>query len=157
MILMGTLGISSSAFFVYFQNKIQQRKQTAQAVAAGGGGGAAAPAGPGGSPEIDQLIKDADKRLADSKGMQGATIGNLPLIFIIGDQGATKTSVMMNSGLEPELLAGQVYQGNEIASTGSANVWFARNSIFVEAGGRLLANAGSWSSFVQRANCWVAP
>src|SRR2546426_1454169 len=65
MLLMGTLGISSMAFFSYFQNKIQQKKAGTQAAAAGGAG--AAP-GQGGSPEIDQLIRDADQRLAASKG-----------------------------------------------------------------------------------------
>ena len=147
MFLMGTLGVSATAFYTYFQTKIQQRKQNAQAAAAGGG---AAATGQGGSPEIDQLIKDADQRLATSKGMQGSTIGNLPLIFIIGDLGATKTSVMVHSGLEPELLAGQVYQGNDIASTPSANVWFARNAIFIEAGGRLLARPDAWTRLVKR-------
>ena len=147
MMLMSALGISASAFFYFFQSKAQQRMEPQ---AAGAGGGTAAVPGSGASPEVDQLIKDADQRLASSKGSPGAAISNLPLIFVIGDQGATKTSVILHSGLEPELLAGQVYQGNDVASTSTANVWFARNSIFVEAGGRLLAKPDSWTRLVKR-------
>lgn len=149
MMLMGTLGITSSAFFVYFQNKAQA-KAAANAAGAGAGGAGVNVAGAGGSPEIEQLIKDADQRLSASKGTQGAAISNLPLIFVIGDQAASKTSVILHSGLEPELLAGQVYQGSEVASTASANVWYARNSIFIEAGGRLLAKPDSWTRLVKR-------
>ncbi|MGA2599781.1 MAG: ImcF-related family protein, partial [Bryobacteraceae bacterium] len=147
MMLMSVLGISASAFFYFFQSKAQQR---AEPQAAGAGGGTAAVSGSGASPEVDQLIKEADQRLASSKGTQGASISNLPLIFVIGDQGATKTSVILHSGLEPELLAGQVYQGNDVTSTATGNVWFARNSIFIEAGGRLLAKPDSWTKLVKR-------
>jgi type VI secretion system protein ImpL len=147
MMLMSALGISASAFFYFFQSKAQQR---AEPQAAGAGGGTAAVSGSGASPEVDQLIKEADQRLAASKNAQGVSISNLPLIFVIGDQGATKTSVILHSGLEPELLAGQVYQGNDVASTATGNVWFARNSIFIEAGGRLLAKPDSWTKLVKR-------
>src|ERR1700686_402037 len=71
MMLMGTLGITASAFFVFFQNKAQA-KMAAGAAGAGAGGGAVNVAGAGGSPEIEQLIKDADQRLSASKGTQGA-------------------------------------------------------------------------------------
>src|SRR5260370_41054671 len=126
MILMGVMGVSSAAFFYYFQNKIQAKREAKKAAAAGGGADAsgAAASGKGSSPEIDQLIKDADQKLAASGG---ATVGNLPLIFVIGDQGTTKTSVVVHSGLDPELLAGQVYQNNDVVSTGSADVWVSRN------------------------------
>ena len=148
MVLMGVIGISSSAFFYYFQNKVRAKNQAKkQAAADGAGASGAAASGQGSSPEIDQLIKDADKRLAASGG---ATVGNLPLIFVIGDQGTTKTSVVVHSGLDPELLAGQVYQDNNVVSTGSANVWFTRNCIFVEAGGRLLARPESWTRLVNK-------
>jgi len=155
MALMSALGFSSSAFFYFFQRKatekIQGRMQAA-AAGAGAGGGTATAAGSGTAavPEVDHLIKEADTRLSQSKGQQGATIGNLPLIFIIGDQGTTKTSVVVHSGLEPELLAGQVYAGTEIASTTSGNVWFARDAVFVEAGGKLLAKPDSWLRLIKK-------
>ena len=80
MMLMSALGISASAFFYFFQSKAQQR---AEPQAAGAGGGTAAVSGSGASPEVDQLIKEADQRLAASKNAQGVSISNLPLIFVI--------------------------------------------------------------------------
>src|SRR5258706_8532360 len=90
MMVMAVMGVSSAAFFYYFQNKIQAKRE-AKKQAAAGGEGASGPAasGKGSSPEVDQLIKDADQKLGASGG---ATVGNLPLIFVIGDQGTTKTS-----------------------------------------------------------------
>ncbi len=156
MMLMSAMGVTAAAFFAFFQkkahDKAQAKPQMAAAMGAGGGaaGGAVAASGPGASPEIEQLLRDADQRLASAKGTQGAALGNLPLIFIIGDQGATKTSVMVHSGLDPELLAGQVFQGNDVVSTAAANVWYARNTIFLEAGGRLLAKPDAWARLVKR-------
>src|SRR5258708_17917211 len=134
MILMGVLGVSSSAFFYFCQNKIQEKRQVKKDAAAGGGAdaGGAAASGKGSSTEIDQLIKDADQRLAASGG---ATVGNLPLIFVIGDQGTTKTSVIVHSGLDPDLLAAQGCQKNHVVSTRSAHVSVARNCIFAEGRG----------------------
>src|ERR1035441_4108535 len=60
--------------------------------------------GGAGNEEIDSLVREAERRLAASK--QGDRLGNLPIFFLVGDTGSTKTSVMVNAGLEPELLAG---------------------------------------------------
>ena len=89
---------------------------------AAGGGGADDAAGGSGDEEVNQLIRDAEARLAGAKIEQGARIGNLPAIFLVGDAGSTKTSILLNSGMEPELLAGQVYQNNNVISTRAANV-----------------------------------
>ena len=70
---------------------------------------------PGGDSEIDGLVREADRRLAHANA--GATIANLPLIFVIGDHSTAKTSTVVNSGIEAELLAGQLYQDNMIAPT----------------------------------------
>ena len=62
---------------------------------------------------------------------------SLPVIFIIGDQGSAKTSVVAHCGLDPELLAGQVFIENNDISTPVANFWYGRDSVFVEAAGKL--------------------
>ncbi len=56
---------------------------------------------------------------------------------------------MDQSGLDAELLAGQVYQESSIVPTRVANLWFARKTVFVEAGGPLLDDAGSWVRLVK--------
>jgi type VI secretion system protein ImpL len=125
---------------------VQQRKKK-KAAAAGAEGGE--PAGPGGD-EISTLVKEAEAKLAAAKLEQGARIANLPVYLLMGESGSAKTSVMMNSSLEAELLAGQVYQNNSVVPTRAANFWFARRSIFVEAGGNLPGDSGKWHRLIRR-------
>ncbi|MGA3187201.1 MAG: ImcF-related family protein [Bryobacteraceae bacterium] len=136
MIVLGALALIAAAVVLYMQKKKQPQP------AAGG------PAAPGGEGEADDLIRAASARLAQSKA--GAGVANLPMIFVIGDKGTAKTSTILNSGLDPELLAGQVYQDNAVAPTRAANIFFARGTVFVEAGGALMANPQSWTSLVKK-------
>ena len=98
--------------------------------------------------EADPLIREANARLAQSKA--GAGVANLPMIFVDRRPGTAKTSTILNSGLEPELLAGQVYQDNAVAPTRAANIFFARDTVFVEAGGALMANPPAWTRLVEK-------
>ena len=100
--------------------------------------------------EIALLIREAETRLSAAKLEQGARVGNLPVYILLGETGSTKTSVMLHSGLEPELLAGQVYQNNNVVPTRTANFWFSRRAIFVEAGGKLPADSSKWNQLVQK-------
>jgi type VI secretion system protein ImpL len=100
--------------------------------------------------EVALLVRDAEAKLAAAKLGPGARVGNLPVYILMGDPSTAKTSAMLHSGLEPELLAGQVYQNSNIAPTRSANLWFSRRSVFVEAGGRLLADLPSWRKLIRK-------
>lgn len=135
------LGLLAVGAFIWFKNKNSKPA---------GDGAAAASADSGGGDEVDVLIREAETRLSGSKLAQGANIGNLPLLFIIGDTGAAKTTSVVRSGIEPELLAGQVFQDNNVAPTRSANIWFARNMIFAEAGARMLTDSAAWVKMVKR-------
>jgi type VI secretion system protein ImpL len=99
--------------------------------------------------EIDLLIRDAENKLAAARLAQGSKIGNLPLLFIMGDQGSTKSTVIVNSGLEPELLAGQVYHDNMIVSTRAANLWFANGTIFTEVAPQVTSDATAWTRAIR--------
>ncbi|MCZ2154979.1 MAG: hypothetical protein LC114_13940, partial [Bryobacterales bacterium] len=99
--------------------------------------------------ELIGVVKQAETRLANSQFARGQKLSELPLYFVIGDPGSTKTSMMVHSGLEPELLAGQVYQETAIVSTRTANIWFARGSIFAEVAGRILDNPAHWMKLVK--------
>ena len=140
--LMGALGLSSAALFYYFQRRAQERRQAASSSAAGSSSGGS------GASETDPLIRDANARLAQSKAAAG--IANLPMIFVIGDRGTAKTSTILQSGIEPELLAGQVYQDNAITPTRTANIFYARGTVFVEAGGAVMGNPQAWSRLVAK-------
>ncbi|MGH6878204.1 MAG: hypothetical protein ACREHV_12640, partial [Rhizomicrobium sp.] len=87
--------------------------------------------------DIDYVFAEAAKRL-QSAGIR--QIGALPAIFLLGDSGAAKTTIVAHSGLEPELLAGHAYQDNLIAPTRGLNLWYARNTLFVDPGGAILAD-----------------
>src|ERR1035437_9636251 len=143
-IAMGAVALVVAAIMMFVQKKTQEKidrvGQPSQ-----GAPPAAAPAGGG---DADPLIREASARLAQSKA--GAGVANLPMIFVIGDKGTAKTSTILNSGLDAELLAGQVYQDNAVAPTRAANIFFARGTAFVEAGGALMANPPSWTELGEK-------
>lgn len=109
-----------------------------------------APSPGAGAEEIELIIREAQQRLSASRLGRGATLGNLPAIFLVGDSGAGKTAVVLHSGLDPELLAGQVYQEGNIVPTRAANFWLARRTVFAEAGGPLTKDPDRWARFVKK-------
>ncbi|MBI4905255.1 MAG: hypothetical protein HY820_16590 [Acidobacteria bacterium] len=156
MYWLSALGITGIAFFALIQQKLSERKKAKEAegsgAAAGGGSGAGgAAAGSGAEGDVDLLVKDAEARFTASSIGQGAKLSSMPVVFVVGDRGSTKTHVLMHSGMEAELLAGQVYQqDNMISPTRAANFWFARKAVFVEAGGPLWADGASWTRLLKK-------
>jgi type VI secretion system protein ImpL len=134
--------VGLSGFGIYYWWRSRRDRQAAAAQ-----GGEAAAAVVGSSDEIDLLIRDAEARLSASN--QGR-LSNLPVILLAGPAGSAKTHTMVHSGLEPELIAGQVYQDNAVVPTRSTNVWYARQTAFVDSGGRLIQDPGRWMRLVKR-------
>ena len=99
-----------------------------------------------GEDEIDFLMRAAATRLASSK----LKIGSLPAILLLGESGSGKTSAMLNSGLDPDQVSGQVVQDNTVVPTRPIVVWYTRQTVFVEAGGTLLAEPARWTCLVRR-------
>ncbi|MEO8595732.1 MAG: ImcF-related family protein [Candidatus Solibacter sp.] len=118
----------------FVQKKKKARAEAAAAGAVDEGGGA-------GTEEVDALVKEAERRLGESK--QGS-LGSLPVFFLAGDTGSTKTSILVNAGVEAEPLAGLIRRDNNIVPTRTANIWFSRRAIFAEAGGKLLTEPAKW-------------
>jgi type VI secretion system protein ImpL len=102
------------------------------------------------SNEVDVLIRDAEARLAAARIPKGSRLANFPVVFLLGETGSAKTSILVNSGLDAELLAGQVYQEKDVIATRAANLWFSRNTVFAEAGGKLLGDKGLWPRAIRR-------
>lgn len=134
------LGLIAAVTCIWYFWK-RKKAERAEAQAAGGEDA-------GADGEVDTLIKEAEARLAGAG--QGGKVGKLPVIFVVGEPGSTKTSTVVHSGLEPELLAGQVYQNNNVTATRTANLWFARKAVVVEAGGKLVQEPARWSRLVSR-------
>ena len=100
--------------------------------------------------DLNQLIQEAEGRLTSAQLEKNAKLSTLPAIFLTGEASTAKTTTMVNSGLDPELLAGQVYEETNLVPTPIVNIWFARHTVFVEPAGKLLADAGSWTRLVKR-------
>ncbi len=95
--------------------------------------------------EIDVAIANAKKRIAAAKPGGVKSLNDLPMVIFLGRSGSTKTSIIARSGLQPDLLAGQVYSGDTIVPTSALNLWFGNKTVFVEAGGQLLEDPDRWS------------
>lgn len=97
--------------------------------------------------ELDFVLAEADKKLQAT----GASLATMPVVFVMGARGSAKTTLVTYSGIEPELMAGLVYQeGNQLVQTRTANVWLAKKTVFVEAAPTLLENDKLWNAFSQR-------
>jgi len=95
--------------------------------------------------EIEFLAREANSHLAASQKIRGGGKGlaSLPLVLFLGDAGASKTSVILNSGLEPEQLAGEVYKDGAVIPTRVANFWLGAGATLVESGAGLAAGPAS--------------
>jgi type VI secretion system protein ImpL len=132
-ILFWLIGTGLAGFAIFYKlTQDKKRKALAQAGELGA--------------ELEFVLAEADKKLQAT----GSSLGAMPVVFVLGSRGAAKTTLITNSGLEPELMAGLVYQeGNQLVQTRSANVWLARKTVFVEAAPTLLENDKLWHAFCQ--------
>jgi type VI secretion system protein ImpL len=100
--------------------------------------------------EIDTAFTHAGQRLAAARPHGVRALADLPLVLVVGAEGSAKTTTILHSGLEPDLLAGETARGQMVAPTTNVNLWYARGVLVVEPGGKLVGDAGRWSHLVQR-------
>ncbi|MGB7190455.1 MAG: ImcF domain-containing protein, partial [Acidobacteriaceae bacterium] len=87
-----------------------------------------------GGSDMDTLLRDAAKRLASAQRTGPKSLDSLPLLYILGEGNSAKTTAVLKSGLDPELLAGQIYRDQDVVPTPVANVWYTQSCVMVEAG-----------------------
>ncbi|HEX3276538.1 MAG TPA: type VI secretion protein IcmF/TssM N-terminal domain-containing protein, partial [Gemmatimonadales bacterium] len=102
------------------------------------------PASAAATAEIDAAIAAARARLRSSRLAGRGAFDSLPVVLMIGPEGGAKTSSVIRSGLETELIAGDVFRGDVVAPTRLFNLWYTREGLILEAGGRLLREAPAW-------------
>jgi len=129
------------------------RKRSAAKSSSDGGsasaGGEAADSGLAG--DVLTGIREAEAKIASSPRVpRGTKLSSLPVIFFLGESASGKSSTILQSGLEPELLTGQVFQDGKVIPTRLANLWFARKVILFEVGGKLMGDARLWSRLLRR-------
>ena len=142
VLIMGLVMCLFALLYVWYTKRQQAKTNTAQGVQQVDANLA--------EKEIEVFIRDAETRLAASNVAKDTKLAQLPVFFLIGESGAAKTSIFVQSGIEPDLLAGQVYQDKGIVATRPVNFWLAQKSVFVEAGGRLLGDTGRWTTLIKR-------
>lgn len=96
---------------------------------------------------IAATFRDARKRLGASEAEE-TSLARLPTVLVLGPRGAAKTTVVVESGLDPELLAGETHRGEAVVPTEGANVWYAGGLVFVEAGGALVDQPERWEALL---------
>jgi type VI secretion system protein ImpL len=94
--------------------------------------------------EVQKSIVAAEKKLATAKVAPSGALGRLPVVLMLGTPGSTKTSSVVRSGLDVDLLMGDVFRDDAVVNTRGMNLWFGRNTLFVDAGRDLTDDATRW-------------
>ncbi len=134
LFFLGTLAAGFAAFWIYRRKKAAEGVVSESAEA---------------SQEIDLLVHEAVRRLRGSKLGAAASLGKLPVMFLLGETGSVKTTTIAQSGLDPELLSGRAYQDTSVVPTEAANIWYTRNAVFVDCAGALADDPGRWTRLVR--------
>ena len=99
--------------------------------------------------ELEAALATARARLA-AVGKAGARgFARRPMVVVLGPAGSAKTTSVTRSGLDPDLVAGAVFQGDQVGPTSAVNVWYVHDTVMVEAGGALLASPGGWARLIR--------
>lgn len=104
---------------------------------------------PGGA-DLDSMLRDAERRLAAAQRTGPKSLDSLPLLYILGEANSAKTTAVIKSGLDPELLAGQVYRDQDVVATPVVNLWYANSCAFAEAGDAVRKAPVLWSRLIRR-------
>ncbi|HSG82713.1 MAG TPA: ImcF-related family protein [Gemmatimonadota bacterium] len=99
--------------------------------------------------ELEATLATAKAKLAASPATAKTSLNKLPLVIVLGPEGSTKTSVVVNSGLNPDLLAGAVFHGDRVAPTGCVNFWYSNGTVFLEAGGAFNSEPSRWQQLLR--------
>jgi type VI secretion system protein ImpL len=136
-VILGLIGALTTFFVVWYLWKLAKASEAA-----------AGPETPD-SVNLNTLLRDADARIKQANRAGVKSLASMPLIYVMGDENSAKTQTVLQSGLDPELLAGNVFQDGLIVPTQLANIWLAGNYVVAEAGGALLRQPPLWARLLK--------
>ena len=103
----------------------------------------------GATTELDLMLNDANRKLRDAQ--QGAKkLDGLPLLYLMGEEGSAKTTLVLQSGLDPELVAGTVPREGESLPTPMINLWFTKLAVLLEIGASVRQSNSPLTRLVER-------
>ena len=129
-VILGLIGALTTALILWYLHKLSK----ASSDAAGSD-----------SPDainLNTLLRDTNARIQQAGRAGVKSLASMPLIYVIGDENSAKTQTVLQSGLDPELLAGNIFQDGMVVPTQLANIWLRGNYVITEAGGALLRQPG---------------
>ncbi len=71
------------------------------------------------------------------------------MVLVLGTQGSCKSTLVMKSGTDPELLAGDAVAGDVPGKTALATFWRVKDAILAEAGGPVVTDVVPWRQLVR--------
>jgi type VI secretion system protein ImpL len=138
VVVLLVIGIAAAVTILVLHFRSKRQREEEGFSAAGGEAG-----------EVDLLLNDANRKLRTSQ--QGAkTLEALPLIYLLGQPGSAKTTTVLQSGLDPEMVAGTASHEGEQVPTEILNLWFTGTAALLEVGAALRGNAVKLGRLVHR-------
>ncbi len=99
---------------------------------------------------VDGILSEARKRLK-AAGVKGrGAMDRLPMVLVMGPRGSAKTTLVLQSDLDAEHLAGNLRSDGLVAPTEALNLWYDDGRVVVEAAGALAVEPTRWSTLVSK-------
>ena len=135
-ILLVLLGVAAAAVILFIYLREKRRDAAARSLQGGS--------------DLDTLLRDAERRLATAQRTGPKSLDSLPILYILGDANSAKTTAVLKSGFDPELLAGQVYRDQDIVPTPVINLWYAQDCVFTEVGDAIRKAPALWNRLIRK-------
>ena len=143
LILLATLvvlaGIAAAVVILVIHFRARKRQGQGQEAAGDGEGN-----------ELDVLLNDANRKLRSSQHQGPKSLDGLPLLYLLGEAGSAKTTIVLRSGLDPELIAGTAPREGDVSPTPLLNLWFTRQAAILEAGEAIRQSTGMLNRLIAR-------
>jgi type VI secretion system protein ImpL len=112
----------------------------------------APPPVPAAGDEVAAVLSVAEQQLrkAGVAGRRG--LSELPLVIVLGRPGSAKSTSLARAGIELDLLAGDLYRGDDKVplATQTVNVWYSRGAGIVEVGWPIVSDGTKWQRLLER-------